>query len=90
MAQIKSQIKRIKTNEKARVHNAALKSQFRTAVKKVRVAVASKDSQKAELLLRAAVRLLDKSVSKGVQHRNTAARQKSQLQKLVNGLAVAA
>jgi len=86
MANIKSQVKRIKTNEKANARNSALKSALRTASKKVRLAVEAKDLEKAELALREAVALIDKSVSKGVQHKKTAARQKSHLQTLVNGL----
>ena len=86
MANIKSQIKRNKTNEKARQRNASAKSAIRTASKKVRLAVAAKDLAKAEELLLNAFRLIDKSVSDGIQHQNTAARQKSSLQRLVNGL----
>ena len=86
MANIKSQIKRNKTNEKARQRNASAKSAIRTASKKVRLAVAEKDLAKAEELLLKAFRLIDKSVSDGIQHQNTASRQKSSLQRLVNGL----
>ena len=86
MANIKSQIKRNKTNEKARQRNTSAKSAIRTASKKVRLAVAAKDLAKAEELLVKAFRLIDKSVSDGIQHQNTAARQKSSLQRLVNGL----
>ena len=86
MPQIKSQIKRAKTNEKARVRNHAVKSQLRTASKKVRLAVEAKDLEKAAVLLNRAISLIDKSVSKGVQHRRTADRQKSSLTVLVNSL----
>lgn len=86
MANIKSQIKRNKTNEKARLRNASKKSAFRTAVKKVKLAVEAKDLANAQALLDAAFRLIDKSVSDGVQHKNTAARQKSHLSDLVNTL----
>ena len=74
MANIKSQIKRIKTNEKARQRNASAKSAIRTSIKKVKLAVEAKDLAKAEELLNAAFRLIDKSVSDGIQHKNTAAR----------------
>ena len=84
MANIKSQIKRIVTSEKARVRNSSAKSAMRTAVKKVKLAVEAKDLAKAEVLLVEAFRLIDKSVSDGVQHQNTAARQKGELQRLVN------
>lgn len=86
MANIKSQIKRNRTNEEARLRNKAAKSAVRTAAKKVRVAVEAKDLEKAEVALKEAFRLIDKSVSDGVQHKNTAARQKSELQNLVNSL----
>ena len=86
MANIKSQIKRNKTNEKARQRNKAAKSAIRTASKKVRVAVEAKDLEAAEKALLAATSLIDKSVSDGVQHKNTASRQKSELQRLVNSL----
>ena len=86
MAQIKSQIKRNRTNEIARLRNKSAKSALRTAAKKVRAAVEAKDLPAAEAALKAAFRLIDKSVSDGIQHKNTAARQKSELQKLVNSL----
>ena len=86
MANIKSQIKRIGTNEKARVRNASAKSAVRTSIKKVRLAVEAKDLAKAEEALKAAFRLIDKTVSDGVQHKNTAARQKGELQRLVNSI----
>ena len=86
MANIKSQIKRNRTNEEARLRNKAAKSALRTSSKKVRVAVEAKDLKAAEEALVAAFRLIDKSVSDGVQHKNTASRQKGELQRLVNSL----
>ena len=86
MANIKSQIKRIGTNEKARQRNASAKSAIRTASKKVRLAVEAKDLAKAEELLVKAFSFIDKSVSDGVQHKNTGARQKGECQRLVNSL----
>ncbi|MBR0294676.1 MAG: 30S ribosomal protein S20 [Bacilli bacterium] len=86
MANIKSQIKRIGTNEKARKRNASAKSAIRTACKKVRLAVEAGNKDEAVLLLKKAYSLIDKSVSDGIQHKNTAARQKAELAKLVNGL----
>ena len=86
MANIKSQIKRNRTNEIARLRNKSIKSGVRTAIKKVKVAVEAKDLAKAEAALLEAFRLIDKSVSDGVQHKNTAARQKSEIQRLVNSL----
>lgn len=86
MANIKSQIKRNKTNEKARLRNSSQKSAIRTAIKKVKLAVEAKELAQAEELLVKAFTLIDKSVSDGVQHANTAARQKSELQRLVNSI----
>ena len=86
MANIKQQKKRILTSEKARLRNKAAKSAIRTAMKAVKVAVEAKDKAKAEAAMNKAFRLIDKSVSDGVQHANTAARQKSTLSNLVNSL----
>ena len=86
MANIKSQIKRNRTNEKARQRNVSAKSAVRTAMKKVRLAVEAKDLAKAEEALKAAFRLIDKTVSDGIQHQNTAARQKGELQRVVNSI----
>lgn len=86
MANIKSQVKRIGTNEKARQRNASAKSALRTAMKKVEKAVEAKDVVAAEALLNDAFRLIDKSVSDGVQQKNTAGRQKAKLQRLVNAI----
>lgn len=87
MAQIKSQIKRIGTNEKARQRNVSYRSRISTESKKVRVAVENKDAKAAAEALKVALKLIDKSVTAGVYTRNTAARKKSSLTKLVNGLA---
>lgn len=86
MANIKSQIKRNRTNEVARERNKAAKSAVRTAIKKVKVAVDAKDVKAAEAALVEATRLIDKTVSDGIQHKNTAARQKSEISKLVNSI----
>ena len=87
MAQIKSQIKRIASNEKARQRNVSYRSRIATASKKVRVAVENNDAAAAQAALKVALKLIDKSVTAGVYTRNTAARKKSSLTKLVNGLA---
>ncbi|KOG17837.1 30S ribosomal protein S20 [Streptomyces wedmorensis] len=79
MANIKSQIKRNKTNEKARLRNKAVKSSLKTAIRKAREAVAAGDLEKATIASRAASRQLDKAVSKGVIHKNAAANKKSAL-----------
>lgn len=86
MANIKSQIKRNRTNEKARQRNVSAKSAVRTAAKKVKLAVEAKDVAKAEEALNVAFHLIDKTVSDGIQHKNTAARQKGELQRLVNSI----
>jgi small subunit ribosomal protein S20 len=77
VANIKSQIKRIKTNEKARLRNKAVKSSLKTAVRKFREAADSGDQATAATALRDASRLLDKAASKGVIHKNQAANRKS-------------
>ena len=86
MANIKSQIKRIKTNEKARLRNKSVKSELKTHVRKVREAVAAGDKDAATTALQAASRKLDKAVSKGVIHTNQAANRKSALAKQVAAL----
>ena len=86
MANIKSQIKRVKTNEKARLRNKSVKSELKTYVRRTREAIAAGDKAAAEESLNAASRKLDKAVSKGVIHRNQAANRKSKLAKQVNKL----
>ncbi|GAA2040791.1 30S ribosomal protein S20 [Streptomyces carpaticus] len=86
MANIKSQIKRITTNEKARLRNKAVKSELKTAVRAARAAVAAGDVEKAEATYQVAARKLDKAVSKGVLHKNNAANKKSALAVQVNAL----
>jgi small subunit ribosomal protein S20 len=77
VANIKSQLKRIKTNEKARQRNKAVKSSLKTAVRRFREAADSGDTAKATALANAANRALDKAASKGVIHKNQAANRKS-------------
>ncbi len=77
MANIKSQKKRILTNEKARLRNKAVKSALKTEIRKFREAAASGDAAKAQAAARAACRALDKAASKGVIHKNQAANKKS-------------
>ena len=86
MANIKSQVKRIKTNEKARLANASFKSSMRTAIKAVQAAVKANNKEEAIKLMNVAFSKIDKSVSRGIQHKNAAARQKSALTALVNAL----
>jgi small subunit ribosomal protein S20 len=88
VANIKSQKKRILTNEKARLRNRAVKSQLKTAVRAVHQAINSGDLDQAQTLAEDASRLLDKAASKGVIHKNQAANRKSGVIKLVNQAAV--
>ena len=81
MANIKSQIKRNKQNEKARLRNKAVKSSLRTSVRKFREAADGGNVEAAETALRAACRQLDKAASKGVVHMNQAANRKSAMAK---------
>lgn len=86
MANIKSQKKRILTNEKARLRNNAVKSELKTAIRAVNTAVESADKDAAATALVSASRKLDKAVSKGVLHKNNAANRKSAISKKVNAL----
>ncbi|MEB3100723.1 30S ribosomal protein S20 [Ferviditalea candida] len=90
MPNIKSAIKRVKTNEKRRLQNASQKSALRTTVKSVETAIANNDLENAQKALQAAVKKLDKAATKGLIHKNAAARKKSRLAKKVNGLTVQA
>jgi len=85
VANIKSQLKRIQTNEKARQRNKAVKSSVKTAVRRVREAADAGRTDDAAALLREASRKLDRAVSKGVIHRNQAANKKSALARRVGG-----
>jgi small subunit ribosomal protein S20 len=77
VANIKSQIKRIGTNERRRLRNKAVKSELKTAVRRFRVAADSGDAEATTSALRTASRLLDKAASKGVIRQNQAANRKS-------------
>lgn len=77
MANIKSQKKRILTNEKARLRNKAVKSALKTHIRKFNEAAAAGDAEKAQELAKTACRALDKAASKGVIHKNQAANRKS-------------
>ena len=84
MANIKSQIKRVKTNEKRRQRNKSVRSSVRTAVRRFREAIEAGDGEKATELQRVAAKALDKAASKGVIHKNQAANRKSAMAKRVN------
>lgn len=79
MANIKSQLKRIRTNEAARLRNQSVKSALRTSIRKFREAAAAGEKDQAQELLVSASRSLDKAASKGVIHANQAANKKSAL-----------
>jgi small subunit ribosomal protein S20 len=81
VANIKSQIKRIKTNEKARLRNKPVSSSIKTAVRKFRAAVVAGDHAVITTELRTASKALDVAVAKGVIHKNAAANKKSSMAK---------
>ena len=85
MANIKSQIKRNRTNEKARLRNKAAKSEIKTRVKKA-VAAASVGADTSAEDLRVAVKRLDKAAARGIIHKNQASNRKSRLVRRVNAL----
>jgi len=86
VANIKSQQKRNRTNERARLRNKSVKSSLRTAVRAFREAAHSGDKEKAAELLATTNRKLDKAASKGVIHKNQAANKKSALARSLNKL----
>ncbi len=86
MANIKSQLKRIRTNEKARQRNKPVKSALKTAVRRFREAADAGDRDRALTELQVASRKLDKAVSKGVIHANQAANRKSGMARRANQL----
>lgn len=86
LANIKSQIKRNVTNEKARLRNKTVRTEVKTAIRSVREKVVAGNADEAQTALRHASRKLDKAVSKGVLHKNNAANRKSRLAKLVAGI----
>jgi small subunit ribosomal protein S20 len=84
VANIKSQEKRNRTNERRRLRNKSVKSSLHTAVRGFREAVAAGDKDKATQLLVSTSRKLDKAASKGVIHKNQAANRKSALSRALN------
>ena len=87
MANIKSAKKRILVSETRAARNKAIKSKVKTCVKKVEASVAANDKAVAAEALRVAIVEINKAASKGVYHKNTAARKVSRLTKAVNGIA---
>ncbi|MGM0897127.1 MAG: 30S ribosomal protein S20 [Bacillota bacterium] len=80
MPNIKSAIKRVRTNDKKNAQNSSVKSSMRSAVKKADHAVTNNDENKGDSL-KAAIKQVEKAASKGLIHKNTAARRKSSLMK---------
>lgn len=87
MANIKQQVKRIKTSEKKRLANASFKSSVKTAIKAVEKAVSEGNKEQAITAYNYAAKKLDKGLARGLFHKNMVARNKSRLSLLVNTLA---
>jgi small subunit ribosomal protein S20 len=81
VANIKSQIKRIKTNEKARLRNKSTRTALKTAVRRVHEAAESGDTAATQVAVQVAARQLDKAASRGIIHKNQAANRKSAIAK---------
>ena len=86
MANIKSAMKQNRQAEKRRVRNAAVRSAVRTAVKSTRTAIEGGQAEQARESLSRTIQVLDKAATKGVIHKNTAARKKSRLMRQLNAL----
>lgn len=86
MPNIKSAVKRVKTNDKRRLLNASQKSALRTAVKAADAALANSEADNAKGAVALASKKLDKAVTKGLIHKNAAARKKSRLAQKLNAL----
>ncbi|HJC64493.1 MAG TPA: 30S ribosomal protein S20 [Candidatus Blautia merdavium] len=87
MANIKSAKKRVLVNRTKAERNKSIKSAVKTSIKKVEAAIAAKDKEAASAALLNAISTIDKAASKGVYHKNTAARKVSRLSKAVNAMA---
>ena len=87
MANIKSAKKRVLVNQKKAERNKSIKSGVKTSIRKVEAAVAAKDKEAAVAALQNAISTIDKAATKGVYHKNTAARKVSRLSKALNTLA---
>jgi small subunit ribosomal protein S20 len=86
MANIKSAIKRVETNNKKRVHNQVYKSSMRTQIKHVEKLIEQHDAENAKAQLPLTIKKIDKAIQKGVIHRNSGDRQKARLTQKVNAL----
>lgn len=87
MANIKSAKKRINVIEKKTLRNKMIKSKVKTVIKKVEAAIAAGDKAAAQAALTEAIGVISKAASKGIYHKNTAARKVSRLTKAVNAMA---
>ena len=87
LANIKSAKKRVLVNKTKAERNKSIKSAVKTSIKKVEAAIAAKDKEAASAALLNAISTIDKAASKGVYHKNTAARKVSRLSKAVNAMA---
>lgn len=86
MANIKSARKRARQNEKQRQHNASLRTEYRTAVKRVKKAIGAGDKAQAQILLREAASTVDSVADKNILHKNKASRYKSRLSAAIKAL----
>jgi small subunit ribosomal protein S20 len=84
---IRSAEKRLRQSAKRRLRNVSVRSRMKTEVKKAQSAIGTKDATAAAAAFRAAVKRIDKAASKGVVHRNAAARRKSRLARKLNAIA---
>ncbi|MBI2460357.1 MAG: 30S ribosomal protein S20 [Candidatus Rokubacteria bacterium] len=89
MANTRSALKRMRQNETRRLRNSAVRSSVKTVVKTVRTTLGAGSATEAEQALARAIRTLDKAVTKGVLHKNTAARRKSRLARQLRALQTA-
>ena len=86
MANIKSAKKRIKVISKKTLRNKMIKSATKTAVKKAQLAIATGDKAVAEVACKEAIAAIDRAYTKGIFHKNAAARRKSTIQRLYNAM----
>lgn len=89
MANIKSAMKRAKTNEKRRLRNKMVKTNLKTSVKKFELAVSEGNVEAAQEAFRATTKKIDMAATKGILHKNTAARKKSTLARSLNDMTTA-
>lgn len=90
MANIKQAKKRILVNARKRERNMRIRSAVKTAIRKARRAIESREIQKSQELVKKAIKAVDKAAAKGVIHKNNAARKKSRLMKKLNSAMVEA